>query len=334
MRIKLYLVATLLSASACSDPECPDDMRKIGITCFPIIKHSPDGGPATAAGTDGGRTSSASVEGRVGLDGSAPVGAAPDDETQTVQTGRNSGTDATLVPQDAPEMRVDASVAARENVTDAANNTDAKKTDAETAAGPKPCPDGSPNACGACGAVPKEVCDQKDNNCDGVADEGLVCKFWYRDCDSDGFATTREGRAFAETKPLQSLDCYGWTDLEPTTVDKTDCDDNRASRYPGAPPGLPISAGNPTLPPIDDVAYDLNCDGVPVAISGTMSTGKLKQGKLELIADCPYPLSCVGVTAPCFTTWQFSGVPHCGALYGNSSDFECVPATGAYYLCQ
>ena len=35
--------------------------------------------------------------------------------------------------------------------------------------------EGVMNACGACGDVPTEVCDGKDNDCDGQVDEGLSC---------------------------------------------------------------------------------------------------------------------------------------------------------------
>jgi hypothetical protein len=191
------------------------------------------------------------------------------------------------------------------------------------------------SACPACAAALREPCELTDPAL-ATPLEGGVCRLWYRDCDEDGVAASKAGRVRARAAPAELVDCFGWTELEPTDAASTDCDDQSAARHPGAAPGLPLSLGSYVLPPRDDLAYDLNCDGVPTPAlrSGTgLSTGKLKHGQLELIELCTDPLSCVGVTAPCVMSWNFTGVPRCGVSYGSSTDFQCVASSSAYYLC-
>jgi hypothetical protein len=217
-----------------------------------------------------------------------------------------------------------------ESESGAADRAEPDKADAATQLASE---DGG--SCPACAAAPLEPCKLTDHASPAALDSG-VCRLWYRDCDEDGVAASKEGRILASAEPAELLDCFGWTELEPTGADDTDCDDQSAARHPGAAPGLPISLGSSQLPPRDDLAYDLNCDGVPTPTSGSgtgLSTGKLKQGQLELIALCGDPLSCVGVSVPCIMSWNFIGVPRCGVPYGSSSDFQCVATSSAYYLC-
>ena len=65
-----------------------------------------------------------------------------------------------------------------------------------------------------------EVCDYKDNDCDGVVDNG-VSNTYYRDADGDGFGD-----------PKNSVS--GCTAPSGYVADKTDCDDSRADTHPGA----------------------------------------------------------------------------------------------------
>ncbi len=81
------------------------------------------------------------------------------------------------------------------------------------------------------GAV--EVCDGVDNNCDGVADEGVESEWWY-DLDGDGYG--------GSSASLQACDAPdGYVELG------NDCDDNDPAVNPGAPE--------------DCNGLDDNCDG-------------------------------------------------------------------------
>ena len=66
-----------------------------------------------------------------------------------------------------------------------------------------------------------EICDGKDNDCNGLVDENIKSIF-YRDADGDGF-----GDASNSTQACTVPSGYA--------VDNTDCNDDDASVYPGAP---------------------------------------------------------------------------------------------------
>lgn len=66
-----------------------------------------------------------------------------------------------------------------------------------------------------------EVCDERDNNCDGSVDEGVTTTY-YQDADSDGY-----GDASA---PVEA--CAATAD---TATSGGDCDDTDGGTYPGAP---------------------------------------------------------------------------------------------------
>ncbi len=68
-----------------------------------------------------------------------------------------------------------------------------------------------------------EVCDDVDNDCDGVVDEGtaLDAQLWYRDGDEDGY-----GAELASVKACNQPDGY--------VEDNTDCNDGNPDMNPGA----------------------------------------------------------------------------------------------------
>jgi len=80
-----------------------------------------------------------------------------------------------------------------------------------------------------------ELCDNKDNNCDGEIDEGLSFVTYYTDADGDGFGDAATEFSSCEV-PSNAV------------TDNTDCDDTDPTIYPGAPEVLG-----------DNI--DQNCDG-------------------------------------------------------------------------
>ncbi|MCY1015633.1 putative metal-binding motif-containing protein [Pyxidicoccus sp. MSG2] len=66
-----------------------------------------------------------------------------------------------------------------------------------------------------------EVCDDKDNDCDTVVDEGLTVSSYYRDADADGYGNPADSREKCD---------------QPTgyVASNTDCNDTLASVHPGA----------------------------------------------------------------------------------------------------
>ncbi len=65
-----------------------------------------------------------------------------------------------------------------------------------------------------------ELCDEKDNDCDGITDEDLSELVFYLDLDGDGYGTPED----------EIVDC---APVSGYVVDGTDCDDSDASIRPG-----------------------------------------------------------------------------------------------------
>lgn len=81
-----------------------------------------------------------------------------------------------------------------------------------------------------------EICDGRDNNCDGSIDENLPLFTYYRDADADGFGT-----------PGQSLDTCLMVPPAGYVANASDCDDQDATFSPNA---AEVCDG-----------FDNNCDG-------------------------------------------------------------------------
>lgn len=71
--------------------------------------------------------------------------------------------------------------------------------------------------------VATEICNAFDDNCNGIADEGLPVNLFYADADADNY-----GNILSD-----SVSCFDT--IAGFVSDNTDCDDLNAAIYPGAP---------------------------------------------------------------------------------------------------
>lgn len=77
----------------------------------------------------------------------------------------------------------------------------------------------------------QEICDEKDNDCDGQTDEEEPT--WYQDCDGDGFAKADATNQTQCAKPPTTAQCLDWTTVTPSNVSYIDCDDSFNVVRPG-----------------------------------------------------------------------------------------------------
>jgi hypothetical protein len=184
--------------------------------------------------------------------------------------------------------------------------------------------------------APVDTCgDNIDNDCDGQTDEDG--KSWYPDCDADGFPG--KGAATVScTKPASITGCVSWI---AGPVDKWDCDDGNARRYPGASYDLGIPApvtnangGVWTLmtQPFPDAKLfdgDMNCDGIAEQAQ-TMIERKIDGGDQYIrhvtYAPCTVQIECAtGATSDsdvCYTYTLATPGSRCGtvSIYVASKD--------------
>jgi hypothetical protein len=152
----------------------------------------------------------------------------------------------------------------------------------------------------------EELCDSKDNNCNGQRDE--LAPTWYADCDGDGFApagaASIQGCAQPSTAP-PSCAAGKWVAVAPA-AGTTDCFDNNAKAHPY------LAADNGTAWQDQAIAgapvnldFDYNCDGTEEKRYTAVSANKS--------GTCG--LNCGGVFCYCSgsTGYTASTTPNCGS---------------------
>jgi len=152
----------------------------------------------------------------------------------------------------------------------------------------------------------QELCDNKDNNCNGQKDE--LAPTWYSDCDADGFAPAGAPSVTQCTKPSAPDTSCGsggaWISVAPGTG-TTDCWDKDAKAHPYTAAANNTAwqttaiIGAPTT-----IDFDYNCDNVEEKRFTTV--------KVPLTATCSWQGSgtykyCTGAAG-----WTGTVIPECG----------------------
>ncbi|MEQ8460689.1 MAG: MopE-related protein [Sandaracinaceae bacterium] len=112
----------------------------------------------------------------------------------------------------------------------------------------------------------EELCDGKDNNCNGDIDE--TAPTWYADCDDDGYAANTDGARTQCGEPPASGGCLGWTNVRPVDLTNTDCHDgNRDVR-----PNQTTYFSTRYTTTSGGQSWDYNCDGLDSRRYGCVSS--------------------------------------------------------------
>lgn len=122
-----------------------------------------------------------------------------------------------------------------------------------------------------------EVCDTKDNNCNGQTDEGVQLTF-YRDADSDGYGNPNGATTLACTAPSGYVS------------NKTDCNDSSNTSYPGA---------NELCDGLDNDCDGILDDGLTQKTFYKDADGDLYGNLSSTISACAAPVGYVANSSDC-----------------------------------
>jgi hypothetical protein len=144
-----------------------------------------------------------------------------------------------------------------------------------------------------------EVCDDIDNDCDGLIDENLIFANYYIDGDSDGFGD-------ANAAPVSTCDGppAGYS------LQNTDCNDSNNTVYPGAPgTGMDI---------------DNNCDGTVTGAELADCYGDFNNDGQIDVGDLLILLADFGCTSGCIADLNEDSVVNSGDLLGFLSVYGTI----------
>ncbi len=161
-----------------------------------------------------------------------------------------------------------------------------------------------------------ELCDGKDNNCNGSIDENAPT--WYADCDGDGFAPagaeTQQGCSKPATAPTGCASGT-WTSQAPG-AGTTDCWDKDANAHPMTASEnikawqTSAMSGNPPV----SIDFDYNCDGKEeqeYTYSHVSSSASCTRSCPAGLCYCAGASGWTGAVPACGSSGTYS---HCGSL--------------------